>query len=321
MDSESSVAVLEPSPLLMIAVDTGAADDERAAEVHLHAGGQGYWVARMAAEMGGRPRLCAPLGGRPGNLLPVLMRLDGVEVDAVACHRPSAVWVSAGRDGDRATIVQTRPPPLDRHEVDRLYSVMLAAGLAAGVAVLTGLSDPRIMPVDVYRRLAGDLSRNGARVVADVCAEAVRPSLAGGVDILKMSHEDLRESGWSADDTREGVIAAIAALRAGGARAVMISRAAEPAIVDTGSGLLEVVPPRLEELNWRGAGDAMTGALAAGLARGLALEETVRMAVAAGSLNVTRRGLGTGERQAIDRVARLLRVERIGASAPGPDNP
>jgi 1-phosphofructokinase len=50
----------------------------------------------------------------------------------------------------------------------------------------------------------------------------------------------------------------------------------------------------------------MTGTLAAGVARGLEREEVLRLAVAAGALNVTRRGLGTGERHAVERLARAV---------------
>jgi 1-phosphofructokinase len=318
MRPDRAVAVLEPCPLLMIAIARGRAAD--GGEIHFHAGGQGFWVARMAAELGGNPRLCAPLGGRSGNLLRSLMEMDGVAVDAVPCGRPSAVWISTGQDGDPATVAETPPPPLDRHEVDRLYSAMVAAGLGAGVAVLTGLSDPRIMPVEIYRRLAADLSANGARVLADLSADALEPALAGGVDLLKISHEELIAAGWARDGTRSGILAAIAALRAAGARAVLVSRAAEPAIAHTGAELLEIVPPRLEALNPRGAGDAMTGALAAGLAGRLPLEATLRLAVAAGSLNVTRRGLGTGERHSIESLAPTVRVERLDdpEAAPAP---
>ena len=239
------------------------------------------------------------------------MRLDGVEVEPVPCHRSCAVWVSTGREGERATIAETDPPPLDRHEVDALYSVMLAAGLLAGVAVLTGPSDPGLLPAESYRRLASDLSANGARVVADVAMSALEPVLEGGVDVLKVSHEDLVESGWMREDSRDGAVAAIAALRAAGARAVVVSRAADPALADTGDELLEIVPPQLGELNRRGAGDAMTGALAAGVARAEPLPDALRLAAAAGTLNVTRRGLGTGQRRAIEELAGLVRLRRL----------
>ena len=68
MTPEAAIAVLEPSPRMMIAIepDEGPGGDR----VYLHAGGQGFWVARMAAELGTRARLCAPLGGGPGACSP-----------------------------------------------------------------------------------------------------------------------------------------------------------------------------------------------------------------------------------------------------------
>ncbi len=159
------------------------------------------------------------------------------------------------------------------------------------------------LPEDLYRRLARDLSANETRVVADVAMEALEPTLAGGIDVLKVSDEDLIQAGRLRARALEGVLEAIADLRALGARAVVISRAADPVVVDTGGEVLEVVSPTLEELNRRGAGDAMTGALAAGLARGLQLRDAVPLEVAAGTLNVTRRGLGTGQRRAIEELA------------------
>jgi 1-phosphofructokinase len=158
----------------------------------------------MAAELGAQPRVCAPVGGRSGALLPELMRLDGVDVVPVPCHRSSAVWVSTGRDGEPATVGATEPPPLDRHEVDGLYSATLAAGLAAGIAVLTGPPRLGILPVDVYRRLARDLSANGAGVIADVGMEALEPTLAGGIDVLKVSDEDLIQAGRLRERALEG---------------------------------------------------------------------------------------------------------------------
>jgi 1-phosphofructokinase len=298
------IAVLEPAPLMMVAVQSRGRGGRP--EVQMHAGGQGFWVARMAAEMGGAPVLCTPLGGRSGALTRDLIEMDGVRVETVECHRSSGVWISTGRDGDAADVVHTSPPPLDRHEVDRLYNVTVAAGLEAGVAVLTGLSPPGVMQPDAYRRLAADLRANGATVVADLSVEALGRALAGGVDLLKISHEELISSGRAPDGSLEAILAAMASLRRDGARAVVVSRAAEPALAHLGAEVVELVPPRLEALNPRGAGDAMTGTLAAGVARGLEREEVLRLAVAAGALNVTRRGLGTGERHAVERLARAV---------------
>ena len=41
------IAVFTPSPLLTVTIELGTDRPE----VHLHAGGQGFWVARLAAEV------------------------------------------------------------------------------------------------------------------------------------------------------------------------------------------------------------------------------------------------------------------------------
>lgn len=59
-ESPRSLLVFAPSPVLTITVETGA-DGE--SDIHLHAGGQGFWVARMAVSLGAEVSLCCALGG------------------------------------------------------------------------------------------------------------------------------------------------------------------------------------------------------------------------------------------------------------------
>jgi hypothetical protein len=46
--SVGRITVFAPSPVLTITIESGVARDE----VHLHAGGQGFWVAQLAATLG-----------------------------------------------------------------------------------------------------------------------------------------------------------------------------------------------------------------------------------------------------------------------------
>src|SRR4051794_10408815 len=63
------VAVFGPHPLLTVALeDRGGADD-----IHLHAAGQGVWVARMAGQLGADPILCGFVGGESGVPLSALL--------------------------------------------------------------------------------------------------------------------------------------------------------------------------------------------------------------------------------------------------------
>jgi 1-phosphofructokinase len=66
----------------------------------------------------------------------------------------------------------------------------------------------------------------------------------------------------------------------------------------------------------------MTAGLAAALARDEGLEDALRLAAAAAALNVTRRGLATGDREQIERMAGHVEVDRLEAQAGSeqPDN-
>ena len=68
--------------------------------------------------------------------------------------------------------------------------------------------------------------------------------------------------------------------------------------------------PRVDVVDTVGAGDALNGALAAGLAAGLDLSEAARRAVVAGSLAVTRAGAREGMPTLAALEAALARTSR-----------
>jgi len=178
-------------------------------------------------------------------------------------------------------------------------------GLEADVAVLAGPGpwETPVLPPDSYRRLTTDLRANDARVVADLSGDPLRCALEGGLTLLKVSHEELLRDGWVAEDSEQALIEAMFGLVAEGAENVVITRAAEPALALIGGQAVGVQPPTVEVVDHRGAGDSMTAGLAAGLARGLDLSDALRLGAAAAGLNVTRRGLATGDRREIERLA------------------
>ncbi|MEE6307081.1 PfkB family carbohydrate kinase [Plantactinospora veratri] len=289
------VMVFAPDPQLTVTIDQPA--DET--EIHLHPGGQGVWQARMIKCLGVHVVLCAGLGGEIGQVLEPLLAGEGVDLRVIHRESSSGGYVHDRRDGNRQEIASVPGHPLARHELDELYNLALSEGLSAEVSILSGPGHPSLVAPEIYRRLAADLGHNGSRVVADLSGAHLAAVLESGVSVLKVSHEELLRDGLASDDSEAELIRVIQALHAQGAESVVVSRAEEPALVLIDGEVAQLDMPRLEVADPRGAGDSMTAGVAAVLARGDDLRLAIRTGAAAGALNVTRHGLGTGRPDAI----------------------
>jgi 1-phosphofructokinase len=296
--------VFAPAPLVTVTIerDRSGLDD-----VHFHVGGQGFWIGRLLAELGLDVVLCGSFGGEPGRIAYDLLDDAQLMVRAVWVSATNGAYVHDRRSGERREVASTPPGPLSRHEVDDLYEAVLVEGLDADVCVLAGTAaGPPAVPADVYRRLAEDLTANGAIVIADLSGEALDAVLQGRVAVLKISDRELLPD--REDPDVDALVQKMRELGACGATHVVVTRAESPALALIDGRVFVVRPPRFTPLDHRGAGDSMTAGVAAELARGADLCRALRVGAAAGAVNVTRRGLASGRRDDIERLAKRVEI-------------
>ena len=312
---DNRVALLAPSPILTVTLEHGDGKEE----LHLHPGGQGFWVARMVRELGVGVSFCAPLGGEVGAVLRALIERERIDLCPIETSGWNGAYVHDRRDDSVCEIGETSSPRLARHEIDALYGTMLSASLEAQLTVLTGPRSEDILDSDFYRRLAADLRSNGCTVLADLSGPPLDSALGGGIDLLHLSERELgereRESGRrTAALTDEGeTVTAMKRLHEEGARQVLLTRGPRPALVLLEDGLHELAGPVFEPREPRGAGDSLVAAIAASLASGRPIKRALRMGVAAGALNAARRGLGTGSLDDIQRLAGAVTLRPLEA--------
>lgn len=297
------VAVFAPSPELTVTVE----ELDGTPDIHIHAGGQGVWMSRMIESLGAEVVLCSALGGETGQ---VLRHLIGVELKARDVAARNGGYVHDRRDGGRDQVVRMPADPLSRHELDDLYEMTLVEALNAGVAVLSGpAAEDTPVPDSVYERLAADLGGNGCRVVVDLSGARLAAALAGGPEVVKVSHEELLADGFAASDELPDLVDGCRKLaESGSAGAIVVSRAAEETLAWLDGNLYLVEVPELSPVDTRGGGDSMTAGLAAGLALGKSLEESLKLGAAAGAVNVTRHGLGTGSGDVVRELVERVRL-------------
>lgn len=300
------IVVFAPWPLLTITIEAGAA---RGDVIHLHAGGQGVWIARMIAGLGHDVLLVAPFGHGSGDVTAALVRSEGIAVRAVEIGKRTGAYVDDRRGGRRQQIARSWPEPLDRHEVDDLYDAALTSALEVGRVVLTGAHDEGFFPPAAIARLAHDLGRAGVDVTADISRGTLKAQ-GGGIACLKVSHEELIAAGFARSQARVDLLAGIEALGERG-RDVVVSCAGAGALARIDGRLVEAAAPEMTAFDHTGAGDSMTAALAAARLEGRSGEEALGFAVAAGAINVTRHGRGTGHREDIERMARRVVIRPL----------
>ena len=307
----SDVSIFAPSPTLTVTIEGNPEGDE----IHFHCGGQGVWQARMLVRFGLTVTICCVLTGESGSVIRTLLEGEGIQVAAVERDGRASTYVHDRRRGERDIVAEEVGDPLGRHVLDELYSDAIREGLAAGLTILSGPVGDDALPPDTYRRLAADLRESGCRVVADLAGQRLAAAVEGGVDVLKVSDAELRDEGLLTDDSPAAVMAVMRDLRRRGADAVIVTRASQPLLLLDAEGFTEVSMPELQVTDTRGAGDSLTAGVVAGLARGEQIRDAITLGAAAGALNVTRHGLGTGDPDAIARLREAVRTREIAEEA------
>ena len=308
------VVVLAPTPLVTVTIERSGGGDE----IHFHPGGQGVWIARLAANLGADVVLSATFGGESGAVVKALLEPWGISVRAVPTAGWNGGYIHDRRSGERVPVAEMVGRDCSRHEIDELYGATLVAGLEADVVVLGGREAPQLgrdrtgetFPLEIYTRLARDLRSNGIMTIADLSGPTLTAALGGGLDIVKVSDEELHLHGDIHDRSSSTVWGAVDNLRERGAVSVVVTRSEQPTFAFLNGAHYEVRGPIVEPVDSRGAGDAVTAGVATALAQGRPLVEAVRIGTAAGTLNVTRHGLASGSRQEIERLARHVEVRK-----------
>jgi ribokinase len=255
-----------------------------------HHGGKGANQAVAAARAGGAVHLAGAVGQSDGQSCIDALTSERVDTTAVAriagVHTGHAVVIVDAAGENQIAVAPGANAAVTGDHVDTCLRALAVAD--QDVLVLSfELPDPPLIAAAAAARRAG-----ATVVVNPAPARAYDPDLLRGAVITPNRHElfSLNIRGATAHDV--AARARQVAVATGGP--VVATLGADGALLATGDAVERFAGHHVTVRDTTGAGDTLTGALAAGLAAGAGLREALRRAVAAAALAVTRAGAREG---------------------------
>jgi ribokinase len=280
-----------------------------------HHGGKGANQAVAAARAGARVHLVGAVGADDGTDSLANLRAEGVDVTHVQ-HVPgptghAAVLVDAGT-GENSIAVA--PGANELVTPDMVQSTLAAIGLQPADVVVVSFE----LPGAALQQAAGLARGIGARLVVNPApAQPELIAVLAGAIATPNQHE-LVAYLPRAEQTDRGLHtrnvppavgpfgssdALALSARTGGP--VLVTLGAHGALLAADGQTEQFAAHQVDAVDTTGAGDTLTGVLAAGLAAGFQLRDSVRRAIGAAALSVTKAGARTGmpDAAAIDALA------------------
>ena len=278
-----------------------------------HHGGKGGNQAVAAARLGATTSLVGAVGGDElGREARAALAADGVDLEGLVTldgETTGVALIVVAPDGQNAIAVA---PGANRAATpDVVEAGLRRASVGPGDVVLVGHEIPTEAAIAALR---------AARLAH--ASTVLNPAPALGMDLAMLAQADvttpnevelaeLLDPGRSVRHTEETGESLLRAARAFMAardpgdlpRALLVSLGPAGAALVTRAAVVTIPAPHVHAVDATGAGDALNGALAAGLAAGLDLEGAARRAVLAASISTSRRGARDGLPTAADLAA------------------
>nr|WP_294682672.1 1-phosphofructokinase [uncultured Anaerotignum sp.] len=281
----------------------------RASSEAVFSGGKGINVSMILQNLGVSNRALGFLAGFTGDFIEADLQRHGCQTDFVRLEQGFS-RINVKLKGQEGGEINGGGPAVNETAVQAL-SEKINTLQKGDILILSG-SVPPSLPKDFYERILDLLKGRGIEVVVDAAGEALLKALRYEPFLIKPNHQELEELAESRLFTRAEIIAQGKRLQEMGAKNVLISLAAEGALLLTAEGeVLFGEAPRGKLIHAVGAGDSMVGGFVAGWLKEGSYRQALQWGIAAGSATAFCEALASGEeiRRLYDETIHIVREE------------
>lgn len=256
-------------------------------------GGKGINVTVILKNLGIPNRALGFLAGFTGDFIEQDLREQGCQTEFVRLAKGFS-RINVKIKGQEESEINGGGPAVDQEAMEALFEKI--NGLQKGDMLIISGSIPPSLPKDLYEKILGLLDERGVYAVVDTAGEALMKTLRYEPFLIKPNRQELEELAGSRLFTREEIVAQGRRLQEMGAQNVLISMAAEGAVLLSSDGKVFFgEAPRGTVRNSVGAGDSMVGGFVAGWLKTGSYPTALQWGIAAGSASAFCEGLATGE--------------------------
>lgn len=253
-------------------------------------GGKGINVSVVLNHLGVPNTALGFVAGFTGEEIVRAVEDLGVKSDFIQIAQGmSRINVKLTSDG---TEINGSGPAINAGKLQELMDKLMC--LESGDILVLAGSIPKTMPDDSYQKMIEKLQGKDILIVVDATKDLLRKILTYRPFLIKPNHHELGELFGVTISYRQQVIPYARKLQQLGARNVLVSMAAEGAVLLTEEGLvMEAEAPKGTLVNGVGAGDSMVAGFLAGWLERQDYRHAFRMSVAAGSASAFSEELAT----------------------------
>lgn len=266
-------------------------DVNRTVQEHIFFGGKGINVSAVLANLGVANMALGFVAGFTGDEIERGAKTLGFQSDFIHVKK-GMTRINVKLKAEEETEINGMGPEIMPEDVEQLFAKMNELQ-EDDILILSG-SIPASISDTIYEEIMERLDGKGIRVIVDANRALLMNVLQYHPFLIKPNNHELGEMFDVVVRTEDEIVRYARILQERGAQNVLVSMAADGAILVTETGqVFKRKPPKGVVKNSVGAGDSMVAGFTAGYLKTGDYEEALKLGTAAGSASAFADGLAT----------------------------
>ena len=301
---------LNPSIDIRFTVDEFYKDGVfRAQESQQTAGGKGLNVSRVLGQLGSPITATGFLGGTNGQFIQQELDKLIIKNEFIQIQENTRVCIAVLSDKSQ-TEVLGEGPVINNQDQAKFINTYTRLLQHTDIVCISG-SLPQGIPATFYKDLIQQANKEKVKVLLDTSGEPLHQAITAAPYLIKPNLDELQALLNTKLGSESEVISGMRQLAAKGVKIVIVSMGSKGALALKDDKVYRIKIPTVNAVNPVGSGDSMIAGMAHALHLKKDITEVLTLGAACGISNAMQSQTGKIDRDNIDDIAKLVRIDRV----------